>query len=511
MRNQFDFEDIQALIFTGHGSLRLARYVFLQVGEPEQARQWLGSIVSEVTTEARLQQVRSEGRKVRVALHVALTAEGLGALGLPDAALGSFPPEFLEGMADANRSRILGDTGGSAPVHWDYGGLGEDGQPDEEQALHLVLMLYAEGFDAMEPFHARHRGRYLEHGLREVECQDTLLLAKKGERLEEPFGFSDGITQPVIEGYRKPSAHGMTVKPGEFILGYENAYGQKPVSPAVPGALDSGEHLPEVGLGSPLRDLGRNGSYLVLRKLRQNVEAFEAFLGVHGGEGREREWLASRLVGRWRSGAPTSLCPERDDPELAADPSRNNCFSYAQDPQGLLCPLGAHIRRANPRDGLIPGDREKSLQVVARHQLIRRGRPYQERRGEGGQEERGLIFIALNANLRRQFELVQHSWLNNPRFAGHFDSKDPLVGDNPEPGGVAARALGEKAHGTVTLPGFPISQRIEGVTRFVDVRGGGYFFLPGINALRFLSALAAADEERVEHPSPVFAEARLLG
>ncbi|MCP3142479.1 Dyp-type peroxidase [Pyxidicoccus xibeiensis] len=488
MQSRFDFEDIQAILFTAHGGLRLARHVFLQFGDAERARHWLGRLANEVTTEAHVQQVQAGRGRAESALHVALTAEGLRALGLADDVLDTFPLEFLEGMAHENRSRVLGDTGRSAPGNWDYGGPGAP--------IHLVLMLYAAGSEGhrgvLEALHARQREHYTAHGLKELARQDTVQLARPGEKLKEPFGFSDGITQPGIEGYHKPSTQGLSVKPGEFILGYENAYGEQPLSPAVPAALDAGQHLPGVGAGAVLKDLGRNGTYLVLRKLRQDVEAFEAFLDAHSRDAREREWLAARLVGRWRSGAPTSLCPAQDDPGLGEDPSRNNCFSYAQDPQGLMCPLGAHIRRANPRDGLIPGNREASLKVVARHQLLRRGRPYHEPDGAQGGEARGLIFIALNANLRRQFELIQHSWLNSTKFNGHFDSKDPLLGDNPEAGPGEVRALHGEAAGTVTIPDFPIARRIEGLTRFVDVRGGGYFFLPGVNALRFLARLPSA-------------------
>jgi hypothetical protein len=210
-------------------------------------------------------------------------------------------------------------------------------------------------------------------------------------------------------------------------------------------------------------------------------------------------------MGRWRSGAPLALSPEQDDRRLGADRTRNNCFAYAQDPQGLLCPVGSHIRRSNPRDALIAGKRQDSLDVVARHQIIRRGRPYHdEGLDEHGREQQGMLFVALNANIRSQFEFIQHTWLNSTKFGGHYDSKDPLVGDNPDAVAPPPEKPGESPVRpepcSVTLPGFPVSQRIEALTRFVEVRGGAYCFLPGIKALRFLGALEIP--VRAARPAP---------
>jgi Dyp-type peroxidase family len=489
MKGQLDFEDIQAIIFTGHGRLRLARYVFMQVREREKVKRWLGRMADEVKTGTKLlgdkRHLEEEGPAPGRAVHVAFTAQGLRALGLPEEALETFPREFVQGMAHPDRSRVLGDTGMSAPAHWQFGGGGGDGAP-AGQEVHLVLMLFTED-DRRD---GQDTSPYLEHqcsegeagvrGLKVVFIQDAHLSVRGGKAFKEAFGFSDGISQPNIEGYSPPSTQGLTLKPGEVILGYENAYGQKPLSPTVPAGLDALGLLPEATPG--LKDLGRNGSYMVVRKLWQDTKAFKTFLEKKGGGREGQARLAARLVGRWPSGAPLSLCPEKDDERLGEDRSRNNCFGYAQDPHGTLCPLGSHIRRANPRDGLIPGEPKTSLEVVARHQIIRRGRSYSDDTGAYDGMDQGLFFIALNANIQRQFEFIQHTWLNNPKFADQFEGKDPIVGDNPElePG---------TGPGVMTLPGFPVSERVEGVTRFVQVQGGGYFFLPGVRALRFLSAL----------------------
>lgn len=500
MQGHFDYKDIQAIIFSGYGKLRLARYVFLRIDEPEKARTWLRWLEGEVTTAAELRRHQKQELKKPWAVNIAFTAEGLKALGFSAEELSdSFPAEFVEGMANEARSRILGDTGWSAPRFWEFGGDGE--RAPTWRDLHVVLMLFSEGtrrdddlesdWRPMEALHERQRGQYEAHGLKALFVQDVHLMGSKEEGFRDPFGFKGGISQPVIEGYSAPSTQGPTIEPGEVILGYENAHGRIPPSPTVPDDWDTRNHLPRVP-GSSRKDLGCNGSYLVIRKLWQNVKAFEAFLDAHGGA--DRELLAAKLMGRWRSGAPLSLCPEQDDPRLGADSTRNNCFAYAQDPQGMLCPVGSHIRRSNPRDALIPGKRQDSLEVVARHQIIRRGRPYHdEGLDEQGREKQGMFFVALNANIRGQFEFIQHAWLNSTKFGGHYDSKDPLLGDNPDavpPPPKPGEHPAKPEPCSVTLPGFPVSRRIEGLTRFVEVRGGGYFFLPGIKALRFLGALS---------------------
>ena len=228
----------------------------------------------------------------------------------------------------------------------------------------------------------------------------------------------------------------------------------------------------------------------MLRKLSQDVEGFWKFVEENSREpgqspeehAANKELLAAKLVGRWTSGAPLMVCPLKDDPELGRDPTRNNRFQYGEDPHGLRCPVSAHVRRANPRDTLAR-DPKESIKVVSRHLIIRRGRPYHEKRADGS-EERGLVFIALNANIGRQFEFIQQTWMNNPKFNDLYDSKDPIVGDNYDresPGD-------EPKNYTAVVPGLPVRRRIVGLPRFVRMRGGDYFFLPGIRALRYLAA-----------------------
>jgi deferrochelatase/peroxidase EfeB len=178
-------------------------------------------------------------------------------------------------------------------------------------------------------------------------------------------------------------------------------------------------------------------------------------------------------VGRWPSGAPLILAPERDDPALGADDQRNNDFRYQADPKGLICPHGAHARRANPRDSEIIGD-------VHLHRMIRRGTNYGPPLPAGVLDDdgadRGIVFVFIGAQLDRQFEFVKTQWLNDGNFTGLDEEKDPLVGDND-------------GTGIFTIPRRPVRRRLHGVERFVITRGGEYCFLPSLSALRWLADL----------------------
>ncbi|HYT26006.1 MAG TPA: peroxidase, partial [Actinomycetota bacterium] len=300
------------------------------------------------------------------------------------------------------------------------------------------------------------------------------------------------ISQPLVEGLPRTGPPAQTVRAGEIVLGYPNEYALYTDRPLLPAAEDPGGLLPRDAGGSGDADLGRNGSYLVVRQLAQDVRGFRRFLerattrADGGSDERDREWLAAKMVGRWPGGAPLVLSPDRDDPALADA----NDFAYAaSDPDGLRCPLGAHVRRAHPRDSLDPGPgSQKSIDVDKRHRILRRGREYGPPlppdapldgpgTAPGADEERGLHFMCLNANIARQFEFIQHTWVNNPKFDGLYDDPDPVV--------AASAALG----GSFTVPARPVRRRVTGVPAFVTVRGGGYFFLPGIRAIRYLASL----------------------
>jgi Dyp-type peroxidase family len=275
----------------------------------------------------------------------------------------------------------------------------------------------------------------------------------------EAFGFKDNISQPAVEGSGIPGSNPseQPIKAGEFVLGYPDETGTIPPMPT-----------PEV--------LGRNGTYLVVRKLHQRVAAFRQYLRANSASPAEEELLGAKIMGRWRSGAPLVLRPDRDDPALGADPLRNNDFAYNAegDERGFKCPFGSHVRRMNPRDALAFGN-------IRIHRLLRREASYGPLLPEGVLEDdgidRGMIFACVGASLRRQFEFVQEEWVNSGISIGQRDERDPLCGAND-------------GTGVFTIPERPIRRRLQGLPLFVVTRGGEYFFMPGLSALRWLAALS---------------------
>ena len=474
-----EFKDMQGFIARGYGSLPAAAYLVLTVDEGSEARAWLKGLIPSVTP--------ADLRPETQALHVAFTSHGLRALGLDETSLRSFSREFWEGMADDHRARhVLGDRGASAPGRWRWGG---------DTHTHALLLLFARDNDELGAFVNEVRAAY--GGVRELAWLDTFAFDSPLEH----FGFNDGIAQPFMEGLRRTGPPANTVAAGEFVLGYPNEYGRRPLTPLVESDLDPAGVLPSRVRadgsepkrdGPSFHDLGKNGTYLVFRELSQDVPAFWRFvdeasrLDDGSSNPEERLRLAAKMVGRWPSGAPLTLCPDQDDPDQG---SRDD-FGYREhDRTGDRCPLGAHIRRTNPRDAL-EGSPEDALKVANRHRLLRRGRPYgapisrtmdieEILRHTGEHEEVGLHFISLGTDIARQFEFVQHTWINNAKFDGLYTDADPLMGHTGD------------RQGTFTLQGAPVRTRVTGMERFVETRGGGYFFLPGVRALRYLASLPA--------------------
>jgi Dyp-type peroxidase family len=453
---RLDLDDIQGLLAGGYGSLGFATYLLLGVDDATAARRALAGWARQATPASQ--------RPTQDALNVALTAAGLAAISPGITSADGFSEQFVSGMATTYRSRLLGDVDADSPAGWQWGGPGGD-------PVHVLLLVYARTSGRLAERCDELVGDAQAHGLRVVERLETSQLGPT-----EPFGFRDGISQPMVDGLgRGTDSLAGAVRPGEFVLGYTNEHGQVTTRPLLPGSADRGSVLPR-DKATGLADLGRNGSYLVLRQLRQDIDAFwtfadEASRGEDGRpDGTERELLAAKIVGRWPSGAPLVLAPERDDPALAEE----NSFGYQHtDPRGLACPIGSHVRRVNPRDSLEPDPgTERSLAINRRHRLLRRGRTYGPASGGG---ERGLFFLCLNANLARQYEFVQHTWVNNPSFNGLYDEPDPLVGPRGSKGTY------------FTTPSTPVRRRYADLPSFVSVRGGAYFFLPGIRALRYLA------------------------
>lgn len=486
--------DVQGFITSGYGHLPHAAYLFVQFQDVGHAKRWLDAIVPAITSSRRWPTLPS-GEKVKPvsAVNVAVTAAGLAAIGLPRRVLCTFPVEFQEGVAQEHRSRILGDTEESDPSRWELGG-------PTLPPIHAAVLLHAASADGLDELCNAQRALLAARDGGVVELPGSMQRGYRPEGDYEPFGFHDGIAQPSIAG-----TSGEGVPTGEFILGYANHYRIIPPTPVAPAALDAHGLLPSLDnphhASKRLRDLGVNGSYVVYRKLQQDVAGFWHFLKQEAARDGGREdtarmvWLAARLVGRWPSGAPLVLAPHADDPGLR---DRDD-FLYREDAGGLSCPLGAHARRANPRDDIKPYPAAESRSMSEAHRLLRRARvfgpplfdaalladPASEawRAALVGLADdgraRGIHFFCVNASIRSQFEFVQQTWCNNPRFGGLIDNKDPIVGDNERMDQPASH---------MTIPGPLQSWRTGPLPRFVTVRAAAYLFMPSIRALRFLAA-----------------------
>jgi Dyp-type peroxidase family len=445
--SELDLANIQGFVVRGY-RLPFAGYLLLHIEDAAGARALLADVLDDVLVAAPWSQKPESG------LNLAVSYAGLRALGLSDASLAGFPEDFREGMAA--RAGLLGDTGASAPELWEPGFLAP--------GVHVLAMISAQTEDALGARDRRLRDRIERSGALSVVADQVGTALSEGT---EHFGFLDGFAQPAIEGSGVDALPGQgapdhdgawrPIRAGEFILGYIDEEGVLPPAPG-PAPLSS------------------NGSYLVYRKLRQDVASFRALLAAAaelypGGE----ELLAAKVVGRWRDGTPLALSPDAPDPEVVADPARNNAFSYGDDPDGRRCPVGSHIRRANPRQSLPFEGR-----LVNRHRLIRRGIPYGEPlppHAPDDGKDRGVVFMSLQASIARQFEFVQAQWLNDGNAFRLGDDQDVILGpqDHDEPR-------------KMTIPGSP-PFFLGPLSRFVTVRGGEYFFCPGLNGLRFLAAL----------------------
>ena len=437
-----ELDDIQNGVLHPRPFPYVATYILLRIDDRRAGRELLRRLIPEIASAA---NPTSPDRDAW--LSVALTYQGLKAFGVPQASLDSFAPEFQEGMAA--RAALLGDVGESSPALWEK----PLGTPD----VHVLLTAISPDTSRRDDLLERARKAYpAMAGVEAIYRQDAYLLPTG----REAFGFKDGISNPAVEGSGIPGTNPQEcpLKAGEFVLGY----------------LDETDVLPPM----PQPDvLGRNGTYIAFRKLHQRVAALRQYLRAQSSSAQEEELLAAKMVGRWRSGAPLALSPERDDPALGADPSRNNDFLYHDDdPRGLQCPLGSHIRRANPRDTF----KDELIGVNRLHRMIRRSTSYGPPLPEGVLEddgaERGLVFICVGAHLKRQFEFVQTQWVNSGIFVGAPAEKDPLVGPND-------------GAGVFTIPQRPIRRHLQGLPRFVVTRGGAYGFMPGLEALRWLADL----------------------
>lgn len=469
------------------------------------------------------------GEEERSATCVAFTAAGFAHLGFStgdeSSSMATFPTVFNLGMR--SREHILGDYAEPPLPGWRW----SDADVDEEddKPIHVALFVYGEAPDECERLLGLHRKKLAGEGfvVHELDTQPT----KKGINYEH-FGFRDGISQPVIRGTQR-FARGAQPRdimaPGEFILGYKSNQGYFPPTPMVPRESDVNNRLSSAPISAESRfsafqdprpqwrDFGRNGTFLAIRQFEQHVDAFHEYARSSAeklndalidqtrmpnliGGAITKEWIEAKMMGRWYDGVPLIDRPVWTKPtEHAVEPAASDGEQHhahehdhahakhahrssrmstdtdldfgVNDPQGLHCPFGAHIRRANPRGSLAPGD-DSQLAITNRHRLLRRGRSYQQG------DEKGLLFVGLCADLERQFEFIQQSWIGAPGFAGLTNEPDPIV------------SIKHDAEPTrFTIPTSAGSLALERGGNFVTVRGGGYFFLPSRSALLFLAEL----------------------
>ncbi|MFD9813351.1 Dyp-type peroxidase [Streptomyces sp. NPDC059080] len=438
MNGTLELDDIQRGVLSPRPTPYAATYLLFRIDDRAQGRELMRRAGSAVTSAADPSSPLGD-----TWVSVAVTYRGLETLGVPRASLESFAWEFRQGMAA--RARALRDEGASSPQHWEAP-LGTPG-------VHVVITAVAPDSSRLEAAIDRARPVYDRlPGVTAIWRQDCYALPTE----KEHFGYLDGVSHPAIEGSGIPGSNAWEtpLRSGEFVLGCPDEIG--------------GVQMPQPTV------LGRNGSYVVFRKLHQNVAVFRRYLRDNSADAQDEELIAAKIMGRWRSGAPLALAPEHDDPALGADRHRRNTFLYEQDdPTGFVTPGGCHIRRANPRDASVAGE-------VRLHRMIRRGAVYGPPLPEGVLEDdgvdRGLMFAFVGAHVGRQFEFVQSEWMNDGVFFGAGSTTDPVVG----------AADGDTGY---TIPRRPVRRRLAPLPRFVVTRGGEYCFLPSLSALRWLGGL----------------------
>ncbi|WP_405610538.1 Dyp-type peroxidase [Streptomyces sp. NBC_01508] len=416
--------------------------LLLKFEDKDLARTWLRRLRPRIATTRQVAAFNAEFSKARKqsggddpkALNavwrvVSFTYPGLRLLAgcdpFPSIPPGSTQEAFKQGPAA--RAAMLGDIGECAPEHWLFGN--GTGQP-----VHAVLTVAADRPQDLRVALTEEREEAVRHKVVIVFEQDGATL-EGSRRGKEHFGFKDGISEPAVQGFDEPDPNrpehkkgspGTRIIPtGEIVVGYERTAGRP----------------------NDLPDWAKNGSFQVLRRLAQDVPGWWAQIAARLKELKAQgkvppeattEWLAARLVGRWRSGTPVAKCPHADSPSDAEAWSDND-ISYRDDLEGEITPLFSHLRKTTPRDGLLlkSGDKEpvSEKNVLDGRRIMRRGIPYGQpfdpagSAGNGPDAPRGLVFVCYQADLVRQFEFIQKDWIEAPNFPERKTppGKDPLV------------------------------------------------------------------------------------
>ncbi|MEO0358864.1 MAG: Dyp-type peroxidase [Pseudomonadota bacterium] len=471
-RDVLEKEQIQSIVFGGFKDLKCSHVLGLGL-QPETTATEILTLLQFVVQTTRWGDTRATGLGTQLALgpnmfdRLNFGRDGNSAI------TQNFSMPFQQGMTAEFRARVLGDQGAQAPDKWAWG--------NSDKPVDLVLMVYADTAKDLKAYLDQLAEIAKEANLVVHLDQDTTLPKDKDGVLREPFGFRDGISQPIIKGASQSfvtSQKEQVLEPGEFLCGYRDESTRVSQSICLSRSDMAASHLPRMmsDTAGPVFDFGRNGSYLVVRQLQQDVDGFQKYCDRAAKTCKEQykdqtitsEYVQAKMIGRWKDGSSMVRHPRK--PGNPANKKPDNDFSFrAEDPQGLGCPLGAHVRRANPRDSL-QQDSQAIVKLSNRHRILRRGRPY------ANEKTKGIMFMCLNADIERQFEFMQDTWLNNSAFHGLQNESDPLFANHGKGGG---RFSMPTQQGTMTLKRMP---------DFVQMRGGGYYFLPSKRALNFLIA-----------------------
>lgn len=465
-----ELSEIQGFLVREYSEMACSKYFLLQVVDAVKTKKFFESF-SDRTTNV-------ENTTGEIYLNIGFTSNGLRALGLKEKNLESFTREFREGMVTPHRQRLLGDYDSSDPSHWNWGG-------SSNERIDIIVLLFAKDDLSISNQALQLKQQFYSSGLKEVhELHGKTLPDHK-----EHFGFRDGISQPAITGSGVKGINNDNIKAGEFIMGYKNEYHIYPDTALLLERQGKEELLSMDAEGSGFKDLGRNGTYFVLRQLKEDVDGFWNFLNekTKNQDGtlnpEESTKLAAKMMGRWPGGAPLVKFPDKDPGGISDD----NDFNYIDtDKLGLKCPFGAHIRRTNPRDNFEETGPVESLKLTRRHRIIRRVRSYGEdfigsATHHSHDGEVGLLFGCFNADISRQFEFIQYTWANYPKFKQLYNDPDPFIGvrENPEPG----------TEQNFTIPQQTANKYITDLKSFVTVKGGSYFFFPSITVIKFLGTI----------------------
>ncbi len=520
---KLDLYDIQGNIVKGYGrfGFSYARHVFFAFHKEQAARQFVDNLIPLITHSKPWDGYFDDDVETKlpnVTTNIAFTYHGLKNLGIPKASLNSFPDEFAMGMKA--RADILGDDGKSSPEYWDKIWRDNDvdcwisinGTSEENiDKRYQEIMQWVKNSDAGVALLSGHRG---DDGQENLDYQSASAIFRDGKPTpKEHFGYADGISDPFFKGTQANPHYVIgngkrnrksadtpkgwdPLEAGEFILGHRDEAFETPTNAPTP------------------RLLGFNGTFMVYRKLHQNVGSFNRYLDTVGQDfPGGKEALAAKFAGRWRNGAPlrtfttqeqadqflVDLLEARDKVAKASNLIERKwaqlvyaklklkavAFDYNDDIEGARCPVGSHIRRSNPRGALEFGVKNAYATPSAltnRRRILRRGLPYGYVKDSSKDDgEHGIIFMALNASLKRQFEFVQQQWMNYGNDFKLASEKDALIGNHSQQDGGKMVIEGDAKTGKA--PFF-----CSAIPRFVETRGGEYFFIPSITALEYIAS-----------------------